>query len=50
MLFKIPENINFAGYADNNNPYTYSLKIDHVLAIHTGLQKNSFSGFLQITY
>ena len=50
MLFKIPENINFAGYADNNNPYTYSLKIEHVLAIHTGLQKNSFFGFLQITY
>ena len=32
MFFKISENINFSGYADNNIPYTYTSKIEHVLA------------------
>ena len=40
MFYKIPENINFSGYADNNNPYTYSSKIDHVLANLHGASKN----------
>ena len=39
MFFKIPENINFSGYADNNNPYTYSSKIEHVLANLHGASK-----------
>ena len=30
MLFKTPENIDFTGYADDNTPYTYSSKIEHV--------------------
>ena len=39
MFFKIPENFNFSGYADNNNPYTYSSKIEHVLANLHGASK-----------
>ena len=31
MFFETPENIDFAGYADDNTPYTYSSKIEHVL-------------------
>ena len=43
MFFKIPENINFSGYADKNNPYTYSSKIEHVLAnLHGALKKLIF--------
>ena len=38
MFFEIPENIGFGGYANNNNPYTYCLKIEHVL---TNLQEAS---------
>ena len=38
MFFKTPENIDFAGYADDNTPYTYSSKIKHVL---TNLQRAS---------
>ena len=42
MFFKIPENINFSGYPDNNNPYTYSSKIEHVLVLANlhGASKN----------
>ena len=32
MFFKTPGNIDFAGYLDDNNPYMYSSKIEHVLA------------------
>ena len=28
MFFKTQENIDFAGYADDNTPYTYSSKIE----------------------
>ena len=31
MFFETPENIDFSGYADDNNPNTYSSKIEHVL-------------------
>ena len=31
MFFETPENIDFARYADDNIPYTYSSKIEHVL-------------------
>ena len=48
MFFETPENIDFAKYADDNTPYTYSSKIEQVL-IYKVLQKNSFPGFLQIT-
>ena len=27
MFFEIPENIHFAGYADDNTPYTYFSKL-----------------------
>ena len=32
VFFKTPENIDFAGCADDNTPYTYSSKIEHVLS------------------
>ena len=32
MFFETPENIDFAGYLDDNTPYTYSSKVEHVLA------------------
>ena len=38
MFFETPENIDFAGYADDNTPYTYFSKIEHVL---TNLQRVS---------
>ena len=31
MFFEIPANIDFAGYADDNTPYTYSSDIENVL-------------------
>ena len=31
MFFEAPVNIDFAGYADNNTPYTYSSDIKNVL-------------------
>ena len=30
MFLETPENIDFARYADDNTPYTYSSKIEHV--------------------
>ena len=42
MFFETPENIDFAGYADNNTRYTYSSKIEHVL---TNLQSASEKQF-----
>ena len=50
MLFETPENIDFTGYADDKTPYTYSAKIEHVLSNLQVLQKNSFPGFLLITW
>ena len=50
MFFETPENIDFVGYADDNTPFTYSSKIEHV---RTNLQcalENSFPGFLQTTW
>ena len=38
MFFETPENIDFAEYPDDNTPYTYSSKIEHVL---TNLQSAS---------
>ena len=38
MFFETPENINFAGYADDNTPYAYSSKIEQIL---TNLQRAS---------
>ena len=49
MFFETPENIDFAGYADDNTPYTYSSKIEHVL-IYKVLQTNCVPSFLQITW
>ena len=31
MFFETPKNIDFAGYADDNTPYTYSSNIEEVL-------------------
>ena len=31
MFFETPANIDFAGYADENTPYTYSSSIKNVL-------------------
>ena len=50
MFFKTPENIDFAGYADDNTSYKYFSKIEHVLTNLQGVQKNSFTGFLQFTW
>ena len=38
MFFEISGNIDFGGYAKNNNPYTYCSKIEHV---RTNLQRAS---------
>ena len=38
MFFEAPENVDFAGNADDNTPYTYSSKIEHVV---TNLQSTS---------
>ena len=45
MFFEIQENIDFAGYADNNTPYTYSSKIEHVLTNLQGASEKLFSWF-----
>ena len=50
MFFETPENIDFAGYADDNTPFTYSLKTEHVLTNLQGALENSFPGFLQTTW
>ena len=40
MFFEISENIDFGGYAINNNPYTYCSKIEHVLTnLHRASKK-----------
>ena len=45
MFFETPENIDFAGYADDNTPYTYSSKIEHVLSNLQGASEKLFSWF-----
>ena len=45
MFFETPENIGFARYADDNTPYTYSSKIEHVLTNLQGASKKLFSWF-----
>ena len=50
MFFETPENIDFAGYADDNTPYTYSSKIEHVLTNLQSASENPFPGFLQTTW
>ena len=45
MFFKTPENIDFTGYADDNTPYTYSSKIEHVLSNLQGASEKLFSWF-----
>ena len=46
MFFETPENIDFAGYADDNTPYTYSSKIELLLLNNLqGASKNLFSWF-----
>ena len=45
MFFETLENIDFAGYADDNTPYTYSSKIEHVLSNLQGASEKLFSWF-----
>ena len=45
MFFEIPENIDFTGYADDNTPYTYSSKIEHVLSNLQGTSEKLCSWF-----
>ena len=45
MFFETPENIDSAGYADDNTPYTYSSKIKHVLTNRQGASGKLFSWF-----
>ena len=45
MFFETPENINFTGYADDNTPYTYSSKIEHVLSNLQGASEKLFLVF-----
>ena len=45
MFFETPENIDFAGYADDNSPYTYSSKIEHVLTNLQSASEKLFSWF-----
>ena len=45
MFFETPESIDFAGYADDNTPYTYSSKIEHVLTNLQGVSEKLFAWF-----
>ena len=45
MFFKTPENVDFAGYAHDNTPYTYSSKIEHVLTNLQSASEKLFSSF-----
>ena len=45
MFLETPENIDFTGYADDNTPYTYSSKIEHVLTNLQGASEKLFSWF-----
>ena len=45
MFFETPDNIDFAGYANDNTPYTYSSKIEDVLSNLQGASEKLFSWF-----
>ena len=45
MIFETPANIEFAGYADDNTPYTYSSNIKNVLDNLQEALKECFIGF-----
>ena len=45
MFFETLENIDLTEYADDNTPYTYSSKIDHVLTNLQGASGKLFSWF-----
>ena len=45
MFFETPENIDFAEYADDNTPYKYSSKKEHVLTNLQGALQKLFSLF-----
>ena len=45
MFFETPQNICFAGYADDNTPYTYSSKIEEVLSNLENALKKLFQWF-----
>ena len=49
MFFETAANIDFAGYADDNTPYTYSSNIENVLDNLQGSLEKCFIGFQQIT-
>ena len=45
MFFETPESIDFAGYADDNTPYTYSSKIEHAITNLQGALEKLFAWF-----
>ena len=45
MFFETPANIDFAGYADDNNPDKYSSNIENVLDNLQGALENMFYWF-----
>ena len=45
IFFETPENIDFTGYTDDNTPYTYSSKIEHVLTNLQSASEKLFSWF-----
>ena len=45
MFSKTQKNIDFAGYADDNTPYTYYSKTEHVLTNLQGSSEKLFSWF-----
>ena len=50
MFFKTPANMDFAGYADDNTPYTYSSNKEKVLDYLQRALKKCFIGFQQINW
>ena len=45
MFFETPKNIDFVRYADDNTPYTYSSKIEHLLTNLQGASEKLFYWF-----
>ena len=45
LFFETPENIDFAGNADDNTPYTYSSKIEQILTNLQGASEELFFWF-----
>ena len=45
MFLEIPENIDFGGYANNNNPYTCCSRMEHVLTNLHGASKKLICQF-----